>query len=109
MKETILKIIKQHSSNLETIQSLTNFELNDITKIIDELISERIIFLNTAKKYELIKTDYLIGTLEKTSKGSCYVNVNGERISVPSNELYTALKNDIVVVEKQYGNHGIMN
>lgn len=108
MKETILKIIKQHSSNLETIQSLTNFELNDITKIIDELISERIIFLNTAKKYELIKTDYLIGTLEKTSKGSCYVNVNGERISVPSNELYTALKNDIVVVEKQYGNHGII-
>ena len=50
MKETILKIIKQHNSTLETIQILTNLEINEIKNIINELIAERLIFINTSKK-----------------------------------------------------------
>lgn len=106
MKEKILKIIEQNNSSINRIQKLTNLEINTIENIIQELINEKKIFLNTSNKYETMKPEYLIGTLEKTSKGSCYVMVDGQKISISPSSLHTALKNDLVVIEEQYDNFG---
>ena len=106
MKQEILKIIQQNNINLEKIQKITNKTQEEIENILQELMNENKIFLNTSKKYEIIKDEYLIGILEKTSKGSCYVTVNNEKILISEEKLHTALKNDTVIVEKNYNNHG---
>ena len=106
MKEKILELIQRNSVSLEKLQKLTNLDSQTIESFIQELLDEKLIFLNTSKKYEAVKEEYLIGVLEKTSKGSCYVMVDDQKILIASDLLHTALKNDLVVVEKQYDNCG---
>lgn len=106
MKENILNIIKQNSLTFDKLKGISGLEEEKLEFIIEELISERLIFLNTDNKYELITNKYLVGTLEKTAKGAAYIVVNGERILIPSTELKTALKNDLVVIEKTWNHIG---
>ena len=108
MKEKILKLIQKDNTSLNELQKITGLEKDEIEKIIQELTDEQLIFLNTAKKYETLKNEYRIGILEKTTKGSCYVVVGNRKIMIPSNNLHTALKNDLVVVEETYENCGVI-
>ena len=108
MKEKILEYIKRDNVSFETLIRLTELEREELEKIIRELIAERKIFLNASKKYESMKPEYQIGILEKTSKGAAYAVVNGEKIYIAPNNLHTALKNDLVVIEESYDNTGII-
>jgi len=106
MKEQILKLIQQNNLRLEQIQRATNLEYDEIETILQELMDEKQIFLNTSKKYEALTEDYLVGILEKTSKDLCYVSVDDQRIPILPDSLHTALKNDKVVIERKCGNYG---
>ena len=106
MKNTILNLLQNGNLNFERLQKLSEIEPQTLATIIDELMDEELVFLNTEKKYEVIKENYLIGTLEKTSKGSCYVVADGKKIYITANALHTALKHDLVVVEEKYNGHG---
>ena len=106
MKENILNTIKYNSISFDKIQSLLNIEEQELKSVIQELVEEQSIFLNTHNKYEFLRSDYVVGRLEKTSKNAAYVNVNGDKIAISSDELKTALKNDLVVVEKTYNHSG---
>jgi len=106
MKEHILNLIKQNSLNIDKLEFLTNLEKSELNNILNELMFEQQIFLNTKNKYEFLDNKYLIGVLEKTSKGSAYIVVDGEKIYIPSSELKTALKNDLVVFEKTWHQSG---
>ncbi len=106
MKEELLGLIQRNSLGLEKLEKLTNLDSETLQVLIQELLDEKLIFLNTSKKYEAIKEEYLIGVLERTSKGSSYVVVDDKKISIASDSLHTALKNDLVVVEKKYDNCG---
>ena len=106
MKEKVLKLITQSDITFDKLQKITNIEQSELERIVQELMDERLIFLNTLKKYEIITENYQIGTLEKTTKGACYVVVDGKKFYIAPNELHTALKNDLVVIEKQFDNDG---
>ena len=106
MKNKILQIIEKSSLTVDKIIDLTDSNKDEIETILKELEDEQKIFLNTRNKYEAITEEYLIGTLDKTSKGTAYVTVNKEKIFIPSTELKTALKNDLVVVEKNLYHSG---
>ena len=108
MKKEVLTLIKKGNISLDRIQGITNINSQELSIIIQELMEEKKIFLNTSKKYEAITDNYLIGVLEKTSKGSCYVTINNQKIPIAPNNLHTALKNDLVVVEEQFDNHGVI-
>jgi len=108
MKEQILNLIKQHNISIDKLHNITNLNVEEIESIIQELTDEGLIFLNTSKKYEAIKHEHLIGTLEKTSKGACFVVVNGNKYYIPQNDLHTALKNDLVVIEETQMNCGVI-
>ena len=71
MKTQILNLIKQNNISIDKLQSLTNLNIDELESIIQELSDEHLIFLNTSNKYQAIGEEHLIGTLEKTSKGSC--------------------------------------
>lgn len=106
MKETIFNLIKQNNLTLEKLQIRSKLEKDEVNKIIQELTDEQKIFLNTRNKYQCICEEHLIGTLEKTSNHSSYVVVGNEKILVSPSELKTALKNDLVVIEKIDDQHG---
>ena len=101
MKEKVLKLLTQESISLERLLRITSIPQPELEQTIKELLNEKLIFLNTSKKYEIMKEEYSIGILEKTSKGSAYAVVNGQKIYIAPNELHTALKNDLVVVEER--------
>ena len=53
MKEKIFNLIQQNNLKLEQIQRQTNLDLQEIEKILEELMEERMIFLNTLKGEQL--------------------------------------------------------
>ena len=106
MKEKVLNLIKQNSLTIEKLEKLTPLDKQTLESIIKELIDEKLIFLNTSKRYEIIKEEYIVGTLDKTSKNDYYIRVNNKKISIAPSDLHTALKNDLVVVEKKYDGCG---
>ena len=106
MKEKILELLNKNNLSLDKIQKFTNLDQETLENIIKELLDEKLIFLNTTNRYETMKEEYLIGTIEKTSKGNCYVIANNKKIFISPNELHTALKNDLVVIEEKYESHG---
>ena len=108
MKEQILNLIKQNSISIDKLQSLTNLNMDELESIIQKLNDEGLIFLNTSKKYEAIREEHLIGTLEKTSKGACFVVANGNKYYISQSDLHTALKNDLVVIEETNINCGVI-
>lgn len=108
MKEKIINLLKNDAITYERLLRITGLSSQELDLIIQELINERIIFLNCDFKYETIKESYLIGTLEKTSKNQSFVKVGKRKIFIPSNELHTALKYDLVVIEETYENNGVI-
>ena len=106
MKEEVLNLIKQNNLSIEKLEKLTNIERQTLENIIKELTEEKLIFLNTSKKYEMIKEEYIVGILDKTSKNDYYIKVNNKKISIAPSDLHTALKNDLVVVDKKYDGCG---
>lgn len=108
MKKEVLNLIQHGNTTFEKIISITNINNDELNNILNELMEEQQIFLNTQKRYEILSDKYLVGVLEKTSKGSSYVTVNNEKISIDTDSLHTALKFDTVVIEKKYHNCGVI-
>ena len=53
-----------------------------------------------------MKPEYIIGTIDKCSKGIKFIKNNNDKIIIPPEELHTALKNDLVVIAPTYENYG---
>lgn len=106
MKENILNIIKKKNINFETLQTITGVETSKLNQILNELIKEKQIFLNSVCKYEIVKEEHYIATLNRNSKGISYIEINNEKIIISPEELHTALKYDTVVVEITHEKHG---
>ena len=106
MKEKVLELIKKNSATYAVLLKETGFSEEDLNKAIKELINDKLIFLNIKNKYELIKKEHIVGRLEKCSNNSNYVMFRGEKVNIPSDELHTALKYDLVVVERTYEDSG---
>ena len=106
MEEEIYNIIKKHNCNKEKLIKLTNLSENFIDTILNKLLNEQKIFINTKNKYEIIKPEYIIGTIDKCSKEKNFVKINNHKIIIPPEELHTALKNDLVVIVPTYENFG---
>ena len=59
MKNTILNLLQNGNLNFERLQKLSEIEPQTLATIIDELMDEELVFLNTEKKYEVIKENVL--------------------------------------------------
>lgn len=105
MEDEIIKIIKKNSCDFNTIKKISNLEDNDLNNIIISLIDKRKIFLNEKGKYSILTDEYVVGILKKCFKGFSYIIDNNEKIIIDGEYLHTAIKDDLVVVER-YGSKG---
>jgi len=109
MIEDTTKIITKNEVNyntlIEVLKLTTDEEIKKLDETLEYLIKEKQIFLNCKNKYELITNNHVIGTLESSSKRK-FVRDNKEKIFIADNDLHTALKYDLVVVERKNGDSG---
>ncbi len=107
MKDNILNLIKKNNCSFNNLKNITNLEDDELNIILKELIEEKKIFFNLKNKYEYVNEEYIIAPLEKCSKGFSFVKLNNkEKIIIQPDDLHTALKNDLVVIERLYENYG---
>lgn len=109
MEQEIINIITKKDINLkiliETLKIDTTEEIQKLKLTLEKLIKNKIIFLNSKNKYSIIRRDHIIAPLESCLKYKFIVN-NNEKIIIPEENLHTALKNDLVVVENTFSNYG---
>jgi len=106
MKDNVLNIIKKKSISFDLLLNISNLDKNELNNTLNELLRENKIFINSMNKYEILKDNLLVGTLERTSKGISYINVNKQKIIIEPEDLHTALKYDTVVVDITHENKG---
>ena len=106
MKEIILSLIKKRSISFDLLLKITEIEENVLKDILNQLVAEKQIFMNSTSKYQFKNDNLLVGILDRDSKGNSFIKVNNEKIFISPEELHTALKYDTVVVEIIYEHHG---
>jgi len=106
MENKIIEIIKKKDITIEKLSDMLNINISDLEPLLEKLIKDKIIFLNSKNKYCILTDEYAVGTLNSDSTGTKFVIVNNERILIKPEDLHTALKFDTVVIEKTYGNYG---
>ena len=106
MRDKVLSLIENKNINFENLVRITMLDEKTLKEILQGLVLEEKIFLNSSNKYEFIKDTYVIGTLLRTSKGVSYIEVGKQIIYIEPEELHTALKYDKVVVEVTNNNKG---
>ena len=99
MEDNIIKIIKKNNCDYDTLLKVSKLSEEGLNSILTKLIENRTIFINEKNKYTLLTDEYIIGTLKKSSKGNSYIMDNNSKIFIEPENLHTALKNDLVVVE----------
>ena len=106
MKDVILDLIKKKSITFDLLLKITEIEKMKLERILNELIKENQIFMNSTSKYQFKNDNLFIGVLDKDSKGNSFVMINNEKVLISPDQLHTALKYDTVVVEIIYEKHG---
>lgn len=105
MEDEIIKTIKKKSCDYNTLKKVNNLDDSMLNTILTKLIDEKRIFLNAKGKYNIITDEYIIAPLNKCTKGFSYIMYNDEKIIIEPEYLHTALKDDLIVVER-YGSKG---
>ena len=109
MEEILIKVIQKRELTLkniiETLNIYTVEDLEKLKEILNNLIKDEKIYINSKNKYCSIKNDQIVAPLQSCLKYK-YINYDNQRIVIPSENLHTALKDDLVVVDHKVGNTG---
>lgn len=106
MENRIIETIKKKELTLEHLSEILNTPIEELDIILEKLMKERKIFLNSKNRYCLLRPEYVIDTLKSKTKGIKYINDGRENIVIQKDDLHTALKYDTVVVDRTYKNYG---
>lgn len=106
MEKTIIDIIKKKELTLKSLSELTNTPIEELDVILEKLMKERKIYLNSKNKYSILQPEYVVGVIESQAKGTKFIRDDRDKIIIAPDDLHTALKYDTVVVDRTYGNYG---
>ena len=106
MTQNILKLIEHHSLSSESLQERLHLSKIEIDFYLKDLLEKKLIYLNSKNKYSKINDSEYISRIESDSKGKKFVRINNQKIFINSENLHTAFKNDLVVVEIYENNLG---
>ena len=106
MEEKIIEIITKKEIKFDNLKKLLNITNKELSSILEKLIFEGKIFLSSEKKYCILKPEYIVDTLKSGFKSEKYVCSGRDKIIIPKEQLHTALKYDVVVVDRTYENYG---
>ena len=108
MDEKILELLMHQSYSPESLQERLQISKTELLCLLEDLQKRHLIYLNHLNKYESVKNGQIIAPLQSDSKGKKYIKYRHEKIFIKPENLHTAFKNDIVVVEVYENNKGIV-
>ena len=106
MENNIIDIIKKKELTLKSLSEITNTPIEELEIVLEKLIKERKIYLNSKNKYSILQPEYIIGIIESQAKGTKFIRDGRDKIIIAPDDLHTALKYDTVVVDRTYGTYG---
>jgi len=106
MVENILNLLEHQCLTSESLQERLQISKVELEIHLENLKKQHLIYLNSKNKYAKVNPSHLIGRLDKDSKGKKFIRVNNQKIFVSPENLHTAMKNDLVVVEVYENNLG---
>ena len=106
MENTIIDIIKKKELTLKSLSEITNTPIEELEIVLEKLMKERKIYLNSKNKYSILQPEYIIGVIESQAKGTKFIRDGRDKIIIAPDDLHTALKYDTVVVDRTYGTYG---
>lgn len=106
LEEQILNLISHQGCLQKTLLEKLKVTENELLCALENLKNRQLIYLNSKNKYCLIQKSYIVGRLDKDSKGTKFIRCNKEKIFIEPEQLHTALKNDLVVCDVYENNHG---
>ena len=108
MDEKILELLNHQSYSAESLLERLNISKVELLCIMEDLQKRHLIYLNYLNKYEKIQEGQIIAPLCSDSKGKKYIRYRHDKIFIRPENLHTAFKNDIVVIEVYENNQGIV-
>lgn len=108
MDEKILELLTHQSYSAESLQERLHISKVELLCLIEDLQKRHLIYLNYLNKYEKVQHGQIIAPLWSDSKGKKYIRYHHDKIFIRPENLHTAFKNDIVVVEVYENNQGIV-
>ena len=106
MEEKIIEIITKKRMKFNELKKILDVPDDELDNTLENLISLGKIYLNQEKKYCFLKPEYIVDTLKSGFKGEKYIYDGKNKIIIPREQLHTALKYDVVAVERTYENYG---
>ena len=108
MDEKILEILAHQSLSAESLQEKLQITKVELLCLLEELQKRHLIYLNCFNKYESVKKAHIVAELCSDSKGKKFIRNKHDKIYIKSENLHTAFKNDVVVVEIYENNLGVV-
>ena len=105
MEEKILNLLKNQNYSLDILENKLDIDKKELLCIIDDLMHQRKIFFNSHNKVCLITDEHIVSEIWSNSKGQKYIVVGKEKYFISPEDLHTAFKNDLVVVEIYKNNY----
>ena len=110
MEKKIIDILKKDNMYIKHLLDLLNnymeVSVEELTNCLYKLIKEKKIYKDAKNKFGLVKEHYIIAPLQSKSKGEKFIKVGKEKIIIPPENLHSALKDDIIVVDIVSGGLG---
>ena len=108
MEEKILYLLGHQAHSVESLCERLQISKSELEVYLDNLRERKLIYMDSANKYCKVQQGQIIGRLDSDSKGKKFVRFNREKIFIRPENLHTALKNDLVVLDIYENNKGIV-
>ena len=106
MEKEVLGLLENKSYSMEALSERLKIPITEIQTIITNLIKKRLIYLDLKNKYSKVTEFNIIGSIDSDTKDRKFILHNNRKIYILSDNLHTAFKNDLVVINVIYGNFG---
>lgn len=108
MIETILNELAKSSKGFNFLLEKLDISEDELIKIINNLVHDKKIFLNSNNKYEIVSDEFIVAELRKGLNARGYITYNNITVNIESYDTHNALFGDVVVVNPLSSNKGMV-
>lgn len=106
MVEKILGLLEHQSYSINSLQERLQIDKKELEVILSEMQKQKLIYFNMNNRICMINEYQIIGRLDSDSKGRKFIRTKKEKIFIAPENLHTAFKNDLVVIDFHQNNIG---
>jgi len=99
MVDKILELLKYKNYSVRELANKLDLSENEMNVILNKMLHDELIYLDIHNKYCRITDELIITRLHSDTKGHKFIYLNKEKLYILPENLHTAFKNDLIVVD----------